>query len=109
VDLFWDLITQEIANAVPLDDKGFPPKQLCCPLALDIQHNIGAMIYQSSKVTYNGLMDKAIGLAYAKTEDGEEAAKHVIAAFEDGKGAPVSLYCGLPCMVVPFPKQTRTN
>jgi hypothetical protein len=62
--------TQMMVDLSPLGVESDIPDCLATPL--DIQRNIGVMIYQSSKVKMNGVMGKALGLAYAKTEEGED-------------------------------------
>jgi hypothetical protein len=74
---------QMMVDLSPLGVESDLPDCLATPL--DIQRNIGVMIYQSSKVKMNGLMGKALGLAYAKTEEGENAARYLLAAFANGR------------------------
>jgi hypothetical protein len=51
----------------------------CLSTPADVQRNIGVMIYQSSRVKMDGMMGKALGLVYAKTDEGEDAARYVLA------------------------------
>lgn len=93
-------LVKEIVKAVPVNEKG----ELPAPFKSDarIWSNIGAVIYTSSKISFNGKYGKAIALAYANTPSGAEAAQLITSTYEQIKSFRIS--GGLPIIVSPFPK-----
>jgi hypothetical protein len=98
-------VTKEIANAVPFDEEGNLPVQFRDSHSRD--RSIGVMQYLSRKAMVGGQMGKCLALVYAKTDDGEEAARALNVAFANGK--VIHILGGLPITIFFFPNPKKNN
>ena len=68
----------------------------------NIRKNLGILFYTTSTITTNGRNGRAIAVGYAKTEEGEEAARIFADACE---GKSLSVYSGINVTFTRFPSR----